>query len=148
MRRTATNAGFTLVEMLIVLVVMTATLAVSLPLVRGSGGRRILDATAQTFAARLRETQSAALFNNAERIFSIDLKHKRILNPQFIIPQEISVNIKTAGQDITPTKASFRFFADGGSTGGTITLSNGESAQEISINWLTGAIVIAKASSP
>ena len=148
MRRAATNAGFTLVEMLVVQAIMAVTLAVSLPYVRGSGEARILDATAQTLAARLRQTQSAAMFNNAERTLSIDLKHKLILDPVFVVPHGISLKIVTAEKEVTTELASIRFFADGGSTGGTITLSKDESAQEISINWLTGAIVTTKASSP
>lgn len=148
MRRVLADGGFTLVEMLVVLAIMAATLAMSLPYVRGSGEARIFEATAQTLAARLRETQSAAIFNNAERTLSIDLKHHLILDPVFAIPQGMSMKITTANSEVTTELASIRFFADGGSTGGTITLSKGESAQEISINWLTGAIVIAKASPP
>ncbi len=148
MRRAISNAGFTLVEMLVVLAIMAATLAVSLPYVRGSGDARILDATAQTLVARLRETQSAAMFNNAERTLSIDLKHRLILDPVLAIPPNILMKITTADNEVTTEIASIRFFADGGSTGGMITLSKDRNTQEISINWLTGAIVIAKALVP
>jgi general secretion pathway protein H len=148
MRRGGANNGFTLVEMLMVLAIIAVTLAMSLPYVRGSGAARILDATAQVLAARLRETHSAALFNNAERTFSIDLQHKLILNPVIVIPRNISIKITTAGQDITSEKASIRFFADGGSTGGIVTLSNGESMRRISVNWLSGAIVISETTLP
>lgn len=148
MKRAILKGGFTLVEMLVVLAIMAVTLAVSFPYVRGSGELRILEATAQTFAARLRETQSAALFNNAERMLSVDLKHKLILNPVYLIPQGVSVKIIAAEKDIAAGKASIRFFADGSSTGGIMTLSSGENAREISINWLDGAIVITKAKSP
>ena len=148
MRRAASNAGFTLVEMLVVLAIMAVTLAVSLPYVRGSSEAHILDATAQTLAARLRETQSAAMFDNAERTLSIDLKHKLILDPVFVVPQGISLKIVTAEKEVTTELASIRFFADGGSTGGTIALSKGENTREIFINWLTGAIVTTKAVSP
>lgn len=145
MSQVASKEGFTLVEMLVVLAIMAVTLVVSYPYMRGSGEARVLGATVQALASRLREAQSTALFNNAERTLSIDLKHHLILDPVFAIPQGISMKITTANSEVTNELASIKFFADGRSTGGTITLSKGPNAQEISINWLTGAIVVAKA---
>ncbi len=148
MRRTKTNAGFTLVEMLVVLAIMAITLTISLPYVRGSGDVRMLEATAQVLAARLRATQSTAMFKNAEQTLTIDLKHSRILDPVYLMPEGLTLKVTTAENAITADTASILFFADGGSTGGKIILMKSNSAQELAINWLTGAVVISKVSIP
>lgn len=144
MKQAEAWAGFTLVEMLVVLAILAATLALSLPFARGSGDAWNLEAAAQTVAARLRETQSSAIFNNATQALSIDLTHGLFLDPVFVIPKGVTMKITTAENEIVSDVVSIRFFADGGSSGGKITLSKGGETQELAINWLTGAVVITK----
>jgi general secretion pathway protein H len=146
MKQAVAKAGFTLVEMLVVLAIMAATLAVSLPYVRGSGDAQILAATAQNVAVRLRETQSSAMFNNATKALSFDLTHNLIIDPLFVLPQGVSLKITTAQNEMISDFASIRFFADGGSSGGKITMSKGGETQELAINWLTGSVVVTKVS--
>jgi len=131
--------------MLVVLAIFAATLAISLPFVRGSGDARDLDATAQIIAARLTQVQAAAISTNTESMFKIDLKHAQILEPPYALPAGTALRIETAEGQITSGTAAIRFFADGGSTGGKITLTKGKSNIELAINWLDGAIVISKA---
>jgi general secretion pathway protein H len=140
--------GFTLVEMLVVLAIMAVMFTISMPYVRGSGDARILDASAQTLAARLRDTQSSAVFNNAERILKFDLKNIAVVDPLYKFPAGTTLQIETAENQINQDTASFRFFADGGSTGGKIILIKGNIERELDINWLTGAVLIVPVSSP
>jgi general secretion pathway protein H len=137
--------GFTLVEMLVVMAILAATMVVSLPYVRGSNEVRALEASAQILASLLRETQSAAVANNAERVLSVDLRRAKIINPSFSFPLGTVLQIETAESQISTDHASIRFFADGGSTGGKITLANGRAKFELAMNWLTGAVVVTRA---
>jgi general secretion pathway protein H len=148
MKLAYSNHGFTLIEMLVVLAIMAATLAISLPFVRTSGDARRLEATAQIVAARLRQTQASAVESNAERLFKIDLKHGQILDPVYILPEGTDLYLETSEGQVAHDMASVRFFADGGSTGGKITLSKGSDRWDISINWLDGAVVTTKVMSP
>jgi general secretion pathway protein H len=136
--------GFTLVEMLVVLAIMAASLAISLPYVRGSGDARSLDVTAQIIAARLRESQALAVSTNAERILGIDLKKGQLNDPVYSLPSGTSLKVETVDNQITADLVAMKFFADGGSTGGKITLSKGNEHLQIAVNWLTGAVVIEK----
>jgi general secretion pathway protein H len=136
------NQGFTLVEMLVVLAIMAVMLTMSLPYVKGSGDARILDAVAQTMAARLRNEQASAVSTNTERSIEIDLKNMAMLNPFYKLPAGIALHIETAENQIDEGSASFRFFADGGSTGGKIQISKATMKREIDINWLNGAVVV------
>jgi general secretion pathway protein H len=57
------------------------------------------------------------------------------------IPASIDVTVVTAQTELTGEgTASIRFFADGSSTGGRITLERHHAAWKIDINWLTGQI--------
>lgn len=57
------------------------------------------------------------------------------------IPQGIDVTVVTAQTELTGKgSANIRFFADGSSTGGRITLERGNTGWKIDINWLTGQI--------
>jgi general secretion pathway protein H len=141
-------AGFTLVEMLAVLAIMATTLAISLPYVRKSGDQRILESTAQIIAARLRQAQAASVSSNSESLLKIDLKNSLLLEPKYALPNGTSFHIETAQGQITDDTVSIRFFADGGSTGGKITLSKGKSQIELAINWLDGAVVLTNVKTP
>jgi general secretion pathway protein H len=142
------NRGFTLVEMLVVLAIMAVTVAVSLPFVRKSGDVRSLEATAQLIAARLRQTQAESVGTNSERFFKIDLKNATLLEPKYALPGGTNLHIETAEGQIIGDLAAIRFFADGSSTGGKITLNRGDNKIELDINWLDGAVMLAKVPSP
>jgi general secretion pathway protein H len=128
--------------MLVVLAIMAVMLTMSLPYVKGSGDARILDAVAQTMAARLRNKQASAVSTNTERSIEIDLENMAMLNPFYKLPAGIALHIETAENQVDEGSASFRFFADGGSTGGKIQISNATMIREIDINWLNGAVVV------
>jgi general secretion pathway protein H len=148
MKKANTSAGFTLVEMLVVLAIMATTLAISLPYTQKSGDQRILESTAQIIAARLRQTQAASVSSNNEGLLKIDLKNSMLLEPKYMLPDGTSLQIETAQDQIRDDRASILFFADGGSTGGKITLSKGKSHIELAINWLDGAVVLSNVKAP
>ncbi len=57
------------------------------------------------------------------------------------IPETIDLTVVTAQTELTGGgAASIRFFGDGSSTGGRVTLERGNAAWKIDINWLTGQI--------
>ena len=140
------SRGFTLVEMLVVLALVALMMAISLPYASQSRGARSLDAAAQIIASYLRNTQSAAIGSNRERQLLVDLKNGMISGPDdnrsYELPDKIGVELFTVDNQIKEDRATFRFFPDGGSTGGKIVLSSGTNRREIAINWLTGAVVV------
>jgi general secretion pathway protein H len=142
------NRGFTLVEMLVVLAIMAMTVVLSLPFVRKSGDVRSLEAAAQVIAARLRQAQAESVGSNAERFFKIDLKNATLLEPKYALPSGTSLHIETAEGQITGDLATIRFFADGSTTGGKIILNKGDNKIELDINWLDGAVILAKVPNP
>jgi general secretion pathway protein H len=152
MSRVARNDGFTLVEMLVVLSLVALLLVVSLPYSTSSGEARKLDAASQIIAAKLRETQTLSLSSNRERSLTLDIGKGLLVQADpdkiFEIPKGITLSVVTSGNEILDDAGAFRFFPDGGSTGGKIILSSGDSRREIAISWLTGGIVVSSGEAP
>ena len=152
MIRAAREEGFTLVEMLVVLGLVALLLAVSLPYSTSSGEGRKLDAAAQIIAAKLRETQISSLSGNRERSLTLDIGKGMLVQTgpdrTFELPKGIALSIVTSGNEILDDAGAFRFFPDGGSSGGKIILTKGDNRREIAINWLTGEIVVSSGEAP
>ena len=59
------------------------------------------------------------------------------------LPKELEVKLFTAQMDIVNDKVGgIRFYPDGGSNGGRVTLAAGERKYEVDIDWLTGRVAI------
>lgn len=152
MIRTARDEGFTLVEMLVVLGLVATLLVVSLPYSTSSGEASKLDTIAQIIAAKLRDTQTASLSSNRERSLTLDIGGSILVQTSpdktFEIPKGITLSIVTSDNEILDDAGAFRFFPEGGSTGGKIILTKGDNRREIAINWLTGGIVVSSGEAP
>jgi len=76
-------------------------------------------------------TVALDLGDNSYRVSGRDKRYR--------IPETIDVTVVTAQTELTGKgAANIRFFADGSSTGGRITLERGQTSWKIDINWLTG----------
>lgn len=140
------NAGFTLLELMIVLGIMVLGFgAVAINMSAGNETRE-LKAAAQDLASGLRYTRSQAMISHSQATLNFDLSNNSYTltgqNKIHHIPSEIEVSIKTAQEDLSNDVAKLRFFPDGSATGGRITLEKNKLSQEININWLTGHVSI------
>ena len=145
--RTAGTAGFTLIEVLVVL----AILAFSFVLVAGyrppwSRGLEI-DATAAMLAADLRLARSEAIAANRPAAFELDVEGRRYRGgsaPIRALPARLAVELLTiSGERQSSVSGRIRFHPDGSSTGGRIVLADGSRRVAIGVDWLTGRISVA-----
>jgi general secretion pathway protein H len=59
------------------------------------------------------------------------------------LPNGVEIKLFTAQQDLVNDKVgAIRFYADGGSNGGRVTLAAGERKFEVDVDWLTGRVAI------
>jgi len=59
------------------------------------------------------------------------------------LPKQIELKLFTAQSDLLSDKVgTIRFFPDGGSNGGRVTLAAGERKYNVDIDWLTGRVAI------
>jgi general secretion pathway protein H len=136
------QAGFTLVEMLVVLALIAFAMTISLPYATKSGEARKLEALTSTIIAELRLTRARAIAQNSRYSLAIDLKNRKInSSPPIIIPTTVKVELLTVQGQTQANLMSFDFYPDGAASGGKIILAIEGNAREIDVNWLTGAVV-------
>jgi len=142
------SSGVSLLELLIVLSIMAILAAVVLPLLGGSSvSTAELKSAARQVAAGLRVARSEALASRQETRLVLDLEQRtfRIDRDSYVhtLPKPIEVKLFTAQSDLVNDRVgAIRFFADGGSNGGRVTLAAGPRKYDIDIDWLTGRVAI------
>lgn len=139
------NQGFTLLELMVVLFIMVLGFSiVGINLSSGNNATKHQRA-ARDIVSALRYARGMALMTHKETTVSFDLdKNNYTVNHRdkiYTIPESIKVTIVTTQSQLTgQNQGNIRFFADGSSTGGRVSLKQGESVWQIDINWLTGQI--------
>ncbi|MCW8925797.1 MAG: GspH/FimT family pseudopilin [Xanthomonadales bacterium] len=141
-QRPSGNRGFTLVEVMVVMVII----ALVMGMVATSMSRSISGAEARAAArkvvASLRYTRARAVLDKSERVFLVNTEERSYQAPgrkQVQLPEGVDVTVTTARSEITAEDvAGIRFFPDGGSTGGHIELFVNEREYRINVAWLTG----------
>ncbi len=137
--------GFTLLELTVVLfVVVLGFSVIGLNLSSGNDSTEI-KAAARDIVSALRYARGQALMTHQETTLALDLGDNNYTvsgrDKVYQIPESIDVTLVTAQTELTGKgAANIRFFADGSSSGGRITLERGHAAWKIDINWLTGRI--------
>ncbi|MBL8308882.1 MAG: GspH/FimT family pseudopilin [Burkholderiales bacterium] len=139
--------GFTLLEILVVIVIIAAVTAISPPLwssgVSSAEHRAVTRAIAQT----LRYARSEAVANRTDVGVEFNLQEHVYQLPggkrQGKWPPTMELElVTTAAETVDEQRAFVRFYADGGSTGGRVTLKVKDRAYRVDINWLTGHVSI------
>nr|WP_267897528.1 GspH/FimT family pseudopilin [Dyella psychrodurans] len=136
--------AFTLLEMLAVIILIgIAAAAVSISVARGLASARI-NAAAGELAAALRATRTQAIMHGQQRIFQVDTREETYRGADrrdVRLPKGLELSVTSATSDQTGGDvARIRFFPDGSSTGGRITLRSGRREWHVNVSWLTGAI--------
>ena len=105
-----------------------------------------LQAAARDIASALRYAQGEALLTRIPVSVAINLDDNsyRISNrdKNYTLPAEIDISLVVAEQEFGYGEGQIRFFADGSSTGGRITLEWGKQLRRIDVNWITGEVSI------
>jgi general secretion pathway protein H len=138
----------TLIEILVVLSIMAIGAAFVVPMISGSGASNgDLKSAARQLAAGLRLARSEAISQRRETFVTLDLEHRRFRVAQdpreVALPAKVDLKLFTAQSDLIDEKqGAIRFFPDGGSNGGRVTVSSGERKYEVDVDWLTGRVAI------
>jgi general secretion pathway protein H len=134
--------GFTLVEMLVVVAIIALVASVALPMLGRPSEKLRLRAVADGAIAALRLTREAAVVRNVETVLMIDVdRHtlQSVVVPLRRFAPEVVAKLQFAAPEQAGQSAGgFRFYPDGSSTGGTLTLSLHDQREVICVLWLTG----------
>jgi len=141
------NRGFTLLELIVVLALMAVLMTVVPPMISSALPGTQLKSASRELAASLRYARNHALTAREEATLTLDVeKHSFKMTGReksYAIPENLKIEILTAESETKGENiGAIRFFPDGGSTGGRITLSYGERAFGVDVDWLTGKVRI------
>lgn len=144
---TARHRGFTLLEMLVVLALLAMTYALIPPMISVGGSTTELKAGARQVAAGLRTARSQAIVSRDEATLTLDVEARSFRlsgdNKPRSLPRQAQIGVYTAqGEVVDANTAAIRFYPDGSSTGGRVTLAMGERKFHIDVDWLTGQVEI------
>ena len=137
--RSNSSAGFTLVELLVVMGIMAVVLVVVLNARPKAAATRVA-VTARAVGATLQLARAQAMQSNAETVFRVDTEKMLFGLPRSMhsLPNGMSVAMTVAETERVGDVACIRFFPDGQSSGGEIALTLEGRSARIAVNWLTG----------
>ena len=141
------SAGFTLLELLVVLALMVMVYALALPVISASLPGTELKGAARQLAAGLRKARSQAVTRKEEAVLTIDVEQRNFEvsgdKHSYVLPAKLEISLFTAQSELLRDKVgSIRFYPDGSSTGGRITIASGERKYQVNVDWLTGQVAI------
>lgn len=139
------EGGFTLIELILVLFIIVAGMAIIGPNISSGQASTQIRATARDIGSALRYVRGLSLANQKQAVFSLDLDNSRYRvenrDKAYPIPDDIEITLVTAQSELEGEgQGNIRFFPDGSSTGGRITLERDGFKHVIDINWLTGSV--------
>ncbi|MBL0142241.1 MAG: GspH/FimT family pseudopilin [Betaproteobacteria bacterium] len=145
--RSARQSGFTLLELVLVLVIAASGYALTVRFAGSGVSGAQLKSSARTVAAGLREARGQAIATQESAALSVDLDKRTIevtgANRPRALPERLEIKLYTATSEIVDDKrGAIRFFPDGSSTGGRVTLASGERRFLVDVEWLTGRVSI------
>jgi general secretion pathway protein H len=145
--RGSRQRAFTLLEVIVVLVLGALIYAVLLSAPLGKASAADLKAAARTLASGLRQAQTTAMATRRDAFLTIDVETREFVttaetNPRKL-PDGIDLKLYTAQSEVaSDRRGSIRFYPDGSSTGGRITVAAGERKYLVDVDWLTGRVSI------
>ena len=136
--------GFTLVEMMAVLMLM-ALIAGAVAFSLGSNLKGVkTKAAVRDLTAAMRYTRGLAIIKHEPRWLEIDVEARTYQAPGRALvemPDDLEMKLLTAASEQTGSgKGLIRFFPDGSSSGGRVTLKRGDHEWRVEIAWLTGEV--------
>jgi general secretion pathway protein H len=140
------HRGFTLLELMAALAIgaVAYTLILGVPF-RGASTAD-LKAAARSLASGLRQAQMTAMATRKDALLTVDVEARAYqvagTEPRQL-PKEIDLKLFTAQSEaLSESRGSIRFYPDGSSTGGRITVAAGERRFLVDVDWLTGRVKV------
>ncbi len=139
--------GFTLLELVVVLAIAILVLTVTPPLLSSAMPGLQLKSSAREVAAAMRYARGRAVAQRTQVLLSVDLETRRLqvegAGRSIRLSPALSINLVGAASEMQDENhGGIRFYPDGSSTGGRITLSHNGSGFDVDLDWLTGRVDI------
>ena len=141
--RTDGEAGFTLLELLAVLVILGVAATAVIAAGRGSAETAKVRSFLIQAEAMMRQARTDAIATVVEQDVVIDAEGRRLAHPARGVAVDVPAALTLDGTLARLPEAGtaghvIRFFPDGGSTGARLAFRHRGAVYELRVNWLTG----------
>lgn len=126
---------------------MAMVYALAVPMISAGMPGTELKGAARQLAAGLRQARSQAVTRKVESTLTLDVEKRNFKvsgdQRQYALPAKLDISLFTAQSELLPDKiGAIRFYPDGSSTGGRITVTSGDRKYDVNVDWLTGQVTI------
>ncbi len=136
--------GFSLLELIAVMVLIAIAVTVASISISNSLGSAKIQAASRDLVAALRYTRGQAIVKGEQKTLDVDLEAMSYTVPgksAVKFPDKIEVKLLTAQNELIHEKAGrIRFYPDGSSTGGHVSIIAGTREWRVNVGWLTGEV--------
>jgi general secretion pathway protein H len=139
------KAGFTLIEMQAVMMIIALIAALVLTALPGTGRAQVKAIALQT-AALFRRERLGAILTARTREVSIDGKERALIGDggdRVAVPPDVIVDVLALDEVWSGRQAVVRFLPDGASSGTVVRFSREGASYEVRVNWYTGGVLVA-----
>jgi general secretion pathway protein H len=143
-REVETQGGFSLIEVVAVMLIIAMVAGVAVAFTRGTGRPR-LKAVALEAAALFRRERLGAILTGRDRRVSLDGERRVLIGDGggvVAIPEDVAVNVLGVDQQWSGRQAVVGFHPDGASSGTVLTLARQGAEYEVRVNWYTGGVAV------
>ena len=147
------TGGFSLIELLITLTLLVADVSL-VPVYLSKGvSTAELKSSVRQIVSGLKFVRSEAVSKSKEQVFLLDVQKREFTThpggKARELPKGLDLRLKTAqSEQISEDQGGIRFFPDGSSTGGEISVSSDARAFSIAVNWISGKVEVSDRGQP
>jgi general secretion pathway protein H len=139
--------GFSLLELMVVVTLMALVYLLLPKMVFSGVSGAELRSNVRAVATGLRLTRDAAINTRREAVLTLDLDNRAftVQNDSKVhkLNEQLDVKLYTSQADlITDRVGTIRFYPDGSSNGGRVTVGASGRAFVVDVDWLTGHVTI------
>lgn len=139
--------GFSLLELLVVLVIIGLSASLVLPRLAGGLSSLKLKTAAREVSATLRYARSLAVSMGKEQVMNLDIDagkywlNQDTVNIRSLPPEVCFRNLTTQGEEITTGRVGIIFYPMGNSSGGSIFITTGKDRKCLILTRLITGVV-------
>jgi general secretion pathway protein H len=144
MRRSEAKAGFTLIEMTVVMAIVALVASLVIIALPGTGRTRLKAVVMET-EALLRQERLAAILTRSDRSVLLDGQSRTLVGDDgnaVAVPRDVTIDVLGAAETLYGHLLVVAFHPDGGSSGAVLRLSREGAAYEVRVNWYSGKVSI------